>query len=168
MKDFVRYDDAYIERIIAEYSDMVYKLAYAQMRNKSDADDIYQEVFLRFIRRKPVLETSEHERAWFIRVTVNCCKNLWNTAFRRHTQPLEEIPVPFVCESGNQLIALLEQLPKLYRPVVHLFYYEDMTVAEISEVLHRQEGTVRVQLNRARHMLKDIMEGEEANAGSGI
>lgn len=71
-----------IDKIVADYSDLVYQLAYAQMRNKNDADDIYQEVFLRYIRKKPVLKNEEHEKAWFIRVTINCCRNLWSTAFR--------------------------------------------------------------------------------------
>ena len=73
------------DRIVDTYSDMVYKLAYAQVRNKNDADDIYQEVFLRYVRKKPAFESTENEKAWFIRVTVNCCKNFWNTPFRKHT-----------------------------------------------------------------------------------
>ena len=168
MNSSAQYDDTYVEKLISDYSDLVYKLAYAQMKNKSDADDIYQEVFLRLVRRRPAFTNAAHERAWLIRVTVNCCKNLQRTAFRRHTQPLEDLAVPFRSTSESELTPLLNRLPHIYRTVVHLFYYEDMTVAEISAVLRRKEGTVRVQLNRARGMLRDIMEGEEANAQSGV
>ena len=162
--------EADIDKVIAEHSDLVYRLAYAQMRNRSDADDIYQEVFLRYIRKRPVFESAEHEKAWFVRVTVNCCRNLWNTAFRRHTQPLEYAQTDLSVEesAAGELREMLDRLPKAYRAVIHLFYYEDMSTAQISALLGRKESTVRVQLTRARRMLKDLMEGEEAYAEQGV
>ena len=152
------------DRIVDTYSDMVYKLAYAQVRNKNDADDIYQEVFLRYVRKKPAFESTENEKAWFIRVTVNCCKNFWNTPFRKHTQSLED-NIVFQSEEESYLKPLVEQLPEAYRAVVHLFYYEDMAVSEISKVLGRKEATVRVQLMRSRKLLRDILEGDESFVG---
>ena len=152
------------DRIVDTYSDMVYKLAYAQVRNKNDADDIYQEVFLRYVRKKPAFESAENEKAWFIRVTVNCCKNFWNTPFRKHTQSLEN-NIVFQSEEESYLKPLVEQLPEADRAVVHLFYYEDMAVSEISKVLGRKEATVRVQLMRSRKLLRDILEGDESFVG---
>lgn len=152
------------DRIVDTYSDMVYKLAYAQVRNKNDADDIYQEVFLRYVRKKPAFESAENEKAWFIRVTVNCCKNFWNTPFRKHTQSLED-NIVFQSEKESYLKPLVDQLPEAYRAVVHLFYYEDMAVSEISKVLGRKEATVRVQLMRSRKLLRDILEGDESFVG---
>lgn len=152
------------DRIVDTYSDMVYKLAYAQVRNKNDADDIYQEVFLRYVRKKPAFESAENEKAWFIRVTVNCCKNFWNTPFRKRTQSLED-NIVFQSEEESYLKPLVEQLPEVYRAVVHLFYYEDMAVSEISKVLGRKEATVRVQLMRSRKLLRDILEGDESFVG---
>lgn len=159
-----------INKIITDYSDLVYRLAYAQMRNKNDADDIYQEVFLRYIRKKPVFESQEHKKAWFIRVTVNCCKNWRSTAFRRHTGPLEDEQAVYWDHTAGsgELWELLDHLPKAYRTVVHLFYYEDMTTAQIGALLGRKEATVRVQLTRARRMLKDMMEGDDGYAEQGI
>ena len=152
------------DRIVDTYSDMVYKLAYAQVRNKNDADDIYQEVFLRYVRKKPAFESTENEKAWFIRVTVNCCKNFWNTPFRKRTQSLED-NIVFQSEEESYLKPLVEQLPEAYRAVVHLFYYEDMAVSEISKVLGRKEATVRVQRMRSRKLLRDILEGDESFVG---
>ena len=152
------------DRIVDTYSDMVYKLAYAQVRNKNDADDIYQEVFLRYVRKKPAFESTENEKAWFIRVTVNCGKNFWNTPFRKRTQSLED-NIVFQSEEESYLKPLVEQLPEAYRAVVHLFYYEDMAVSEISKVLGRKEATVRVQLMRSRKLLRDILEGDESFVG---
>lgn len=154
-------NDDYIEYIIDTYSDLVYKLAYAQTRNKNDADDIYQEVFLRLVRKKPVFHDTEHEKAWLIRVTVNCCNSFWRSASRWHPQEIEALEVEPMPEADD-LRYLLDQLPQKYRAVIHLFYYEDMPTAQISAVLGIKEPTVRVQLNRARQMLKDIItEGEE-------
>ena len=66
---------AAVESVVNKYADMVYRLAFAQVRSKSDADDIFQEVFLRYVRSKPVFENEEHRKAWLIRVTVNCSNN---------------------------------------------------------------------------------------------
>lgn len=82
------------EAIIRQHADMVYRLAYAQTRSKSDADDIFQEVFLRYIQRKPDFVSEEHCKAWFLRVTVNCAKKHWESWWFRHTAPLEE-SIPF-------------------------------------------------------------------------
>ena len=149
------------DRIVDTYSDMVYKPAYAQVKNKNDADDIYQEVFFRYIRKKPVFITAENEKAWFIRVTINCCKNFWSSPFRQHTQALED-NIVFQSEEESVLKPLVKKLPKTYRAVVHLFYYEDMSIAEIGKLLNRKEATVRVQLMRSRKLLRDILEGDKS------
>ncbi|MBQ2448575.1 MAG: hypothetical protein II270_00910 [Peptococcaceae bacterium] len=87
--------------MIVSYGNMVYRLAYARMQNRHDADDIFQEVFLRYIRRAPVFESYEHGKAWFLRTTINCCKNMWMSAWRRKTTALtdaEEQPVLYDTE----------------------------------------------------------------------
>ena len=68
--------NAAIENILKKYADTVYRIAFVRVKNRSDAEDITQEVFVRFIKRDPVFETEEHEKAWFIRVAVNCSKSL--------------------------------------------------------------------------------------------
>ena len=89
LKNSLREED-YIEGIIDKYFNMVYKLAFSQTKNKTDADDVFQEVFLRYIKSNCKFENSEHEKAWFIRVTINCCRKLWSSAWFRHTVPLDE------------------------------------------------------------------------------
>ena len=74
-----------LKKNIAKYSGMVYKLAYSLVKDRYDADDIYQEVFMKYIRKSPCFHSKEHEKAWFIRVTVNCCKNFWKSAWRSKT-----------------------------------------------------------------------------------
>lgn len=159
----LRTDDC-VEKIIEKYSNMIYKLAYAQTRDKNDADDVFQEVFLRYIRKQPRFENQEHEKAWFIRVTINCCKNIWNSPFKKHTKPLDKSINNIAIEDSydeHLLEEHLDKLPKKYRIVIHLFYYEDMSIKSIGEAINKKESTVRMQLTRARRLLKDFMEGDE-------
>ena len=95
-----------------------------------------------------------------IRVTLNCSKKLWNSAWIRKTEPLND-SIPFETREDIELYYELQQLPSKYREVLHLFYYEDMSVEEIGMILNRKNSTVRTQLTRARAKLKDIMKEED-------
>ena len=122
-------EESDFDKLLKRNAEMVYKLAFARCGNEADADDIFQQVFLRYLTRKPNFASDEHEKAWFIRATINRSKSLWDSAFRRHTQPLEEAPLadptnPFEAhESRADLAAALAQLPADYRTLIHLFYY---------------------------------------------
>lgn len=148
-----------IVQIITRNSYTVYRLAFAQMKNKNDADDVYQEVFYRFIRSSPVFESPEHEKAWFIRVTLNCSKtslkSFWKTKVCELDDSFEAEPV----EEENLSFAL-KRLPKKYSAVLHLFYYEDMSIRDIAKTLQISEGSVGMLLTRARRRLKEILEKE--------
>lgn len=149
--------------IISKYSDTVYRMAYSMVKNKYDADDIHQEVFVRYINKRPEFESTEHENAWFLRVTVNLCKNLWKTAWKRKVVSMEELPEGTGMPEGteipeeNPVIEAVRKLPQKYRAVIHLFYYEEMSVEEISKVLHVKPSTVRTHLTRARAKLKGLL-----------
>ena len=151
-------------QMIEKYSDTVYRMAYSMLKNRYDADDIHQEVFIRYIRKKPNFENTEHEKSWFLRVTVNLCKNLWKTAWRQKVTGLGEI----VSESAelpqeqepesDEMIEIVKKLPQKYRIVIHLFYYEELSIEEISQILRMKPSTVRTQLTRARAKLKVLLE----------
>ena len=159
-------EESDFDKLLKRNAEMVYKLAFARCGNEADADDIFQQVFLRYLTRKPNFASDEHEKAWFIRATINRSKSLWDSAFRRHTQPLEEAPLadptnPFEAhESRADLAAALAQLPADYRTLINLFYYEDLSTSQIAQLLKRREGTVRQQLTRARRQLQEIMKGD--------
>ena len=151
----LRTDDC-AENVIKFYADMVYRLAFARTGTKCDADEVFQEVFIRYIKKQPVFENEEHRKAWFIRVTINCSNKLWNSAWNRKIEPLPDT-IPFETKDDIELKNELQQLPKKYREVIHLFYYEDMSLDEISQALNRKNSTVRTQLTRARAMLKNVL-----------
>lgn len=145
------------EEVIRRNSDMVYRLAFSQMKNKDDADDVYQEVFCRYIKKKQKFESEEHEKAWFIRVTLNCSKTVLKSFWKTKISELDENMELINIEKKDLSDALLK-LPKRYNAVIHLFYYEDLSVEEISEILKTSKANVRMLLTRSRRALKEILE----------
>lgn len=149
-----------LETVIRHYSQMVYRLAFARTANKFDADEVYQEVFLRYVRKEPRFKDEEHRKAWLIKVTLNCSKNISSSYWNEHTQVLDE-NMFFETKQENELYYELLKLSPKYRLVVHLFYYEDMSVDEIAKVIGKNSSTVRSQLSRARDMLRRFMKEED-------
>ena len=147
------------EEIVARQGPRVYRLAFAQLRSKADAEDVFQEVFLRYVEKLPEFESPEHEKAWFLRVTLNCCRSLWRSAWHKRSVPLDE-NLPFETRDQWGLHQELLRLPKKYRAVLHLFYWEDMSTAEIAKVTGSTPAAVRKQLERARGMMEELIEKE--------
>ena len=144
------------EAVIRRYSDMVYRLAFARTGNRSDAEDLYQEVFVRYPTRAPAFTSEDHGKAWLLRVAVNCANRFHTAPWRKRTEPLSEalsVPAP----EGEDLWEELRRLPERDRTVLHLYYYEDMTTEEIAQMLGRNPATVRSQLLRARAKLKKLL-----------
>ena len=148
--------------VISKYSDMVYRMAYSLLKNKYDAEDVHQDVFVRYLKKKPEFENAQHEKAWFLRVTVNLCKNFWKTAWRQKVVSLGEENLDRQFEMGpeeteDEIIYTVKKLPQKYRVVIHLFYYEELSTDEIAKVLGMKPSAVRTQLTRARAKLKELL-----------
>lgn len=148
------------QEIFEKYSNMVYRLAYFYTNSKYDADDIYQDVFLKYLQNKKQFENEEHKKAWLIRVTINCCKKLWLSSWKRKIIPLDD-EIKFEMEENIGLYNEIKKLPKKYRVVIHLFYYEQYSVKDISKILKQKESTIRTWLTRARKMLKNYIKEED-------
>ena len=144
-----------------KHSDMVYRLAVARVRNKYDADDILQEVFLRFIKCKDKVESEEHLKALLIRITINCSKSLLTSSWFKRTEPLCD-SLSVTDEFSDTLDAVL-RLPQKYRTVIHMHYYMGYSVDEIAVILKSKPSTVKSWLHRARQKLKIGLEGEGVN-----
>jgi RNA polymerase sigma-70 factor (ECF subfamily) len=156
-----------IQSVIERHSLMVYRLAYVRTGTRHDADDIYQEVFLRYITASPAFTCPEHEKAWFIRVTVNVSRNFLKSAWRKRTVTLTEeagYMEDMFPGSASGLKEALSALPEKSRMVIHLHYYENMTAEEIAAALHLTAPAVRMILSRARKKLKKTLRKEEAFA----
>jgi len=154
----------WVDEVVDKYADMVYRIAFTQMKNKADADDIFQEVFLKLCKSEVVFETDEHIKAWLITVTINSCRKFYSSVWNKRIEPLME---DFAYEEEYQdfeVVPAVQSLPQKYREVIHLFYFEDMKVAQIAEALKSTVGTVKSQLSRARSLLRDRLKGEDCNA----
>ena len=146
-------------QLVRAYGDMVYRLAYAQTRSRHDADDVFQEVFLRVVQRRPSFDSEAHEKAWLIRVTLNCLKSHWRAAWRRHDVPLDDrIPCP--APEERALDDALRRLSPKARAAVHLFYFEGYTAEEFARMGGEKPSAVRTRLTRARAQLRDLLKGE--------
>ena len=142
-----------IEDIVTQYSDMVYRLALARTKNEADAQDVFQDVFVRYMKAKDKITSDEHLKAWLIRATINCSNTLFSSAWHRKTVALDDTLSTSLGEKSDLYYAVLS-LPKKYRTVVHLFYFEDLSIAQISELINTKQSTIKSQLSRARLMLK--------------
>ena len=137
----------------------VYRLACAVTGSRSDADDVFQEVFLRYHRAAPDFASPTHEKAWLLRVTVNRCKSLLSSPWRRHSVPLEDV---YACPGPEEsaVAEALAALPPKDRTLLHLYYYEGYRTEEMARLLGRKSATIRSQLTRARQKLARLLKEE--------
>ncbi|WMJ22278.1 sigma-70 family RNA polymerase sigma factor [Paludicola sp. MB14-C6] len=145
------------QHMVNQYKDTVYKIAFTYSKNKADADDLFQEVFLQYLKSKPAFENKEHEKAWFIRVTINKSKNLLSSAWFKKSQPLDDVFV-FEAKEDSELFYAVLALPEKYRIAIHLYYYEDYSIKEIAKLTGTKETTIQTRLQRARSLLKVKLE----------
>lgn len=144
-------------RLMTAYGNSVLRLAYSYLHNMSDAEDVLQDTLIQFIRTQPQFETAAHEKAWLLRVAINISKNKINYNTLRKTDELSETLAAGEAEDLSFVWDAVKQLPEKYREVVHLFYHEGYSTAQIASLLAKKEATVRSLLQRGRTKLKDVL-----------
>ena len=145
-----------IEELIEEFSDMVMQIAYQNSFNKSDAEDITQEVFIKLIKNLEKLESKEHIKAWLIRTTINLSKDYNKSFWRKNTGLINE-EIEYFDSDTQYVLQELFKLKPAYRNIVYLYYYQQYKINEISSLLNMNANTVSSNLSRARKELKDIL-----------
>ena len=153
-------------RAIQRYADTVRRICMVHLKNEADTEDIFQTVFLKYVLSSVSFESDEHEKAWFIRVTINACKDLLKSFFRSRTVPLGELleqPAAIPPDNREVLEAVLS-LPQRYRDVVYLHYFEDYTAPEISRILGKNVNTIYTLLTRSKRLLREKL-GEDGDEG---
>lgn len=143
------------------YGDTVYRLALCRLQNAADAEDVYQDVFLRLLEQRSGPWDGERLKAWLIRTALNRCADLGRLRRRRGTLPLEEVPDLSgpVDETAAELWDAVARLPEKLRTAVHLFYGEGYESGEIGALLGVPAATVRSRLRRARAELRTVLGG---------
>jgi len=150
-----------VNNAIEKYSDMVLRLCMVNLKNSADAEDIFQNVFLKYALSTTCFSSEEHEKAWLIRVTVNACKDLLKSFFHSRTISMEELTeyAPELTPERYAVMEALWSLPKQYRDVIYLHFYEGYTAPEIAGILNRNPNTVYTHLNRGKELLKETLGG---------
>lgn len=148
------------QALAEQYRDRLFAAAFQVCGNAADAEDAAQEALLRYHLSDKEFENQEHIRAWLLRVAVNWAKNISRSFWRRNTVPLEEYmeTLEFDCQESRDIFREVMALPEKYRLVIHLYYYEDYSVQEISRILGIRVSNVKVRLSRGRQMLKATLQ----------
>ena len=150
----------YISDLLDKYGDMVLRIAYTYLKNRADAEDIVQDVFLRIIDKKPSFNDENHEKSWLIRVTINMCKNKVNMFWNKNKCSIDDVQEFAVNDKYNTDTSVFQAVIALgekYRVVVYRYYYEGYSTPEIAKVIGKSETTIRSLLHRARNKLKDML-----------
>lgn len=150
-----------VNRALEQYADTVRRLCMIHLKSYHDSEDIFQTVFLKYVLSSVKFENEEHEKAWFIRVTINACKDFFKDFFRSHTVPLEELlhQQEELTPDNSEVLDAVLSLPAKYRDVVYLYYYEGYTAVEIAHILRKNENTVYTLLTRSKRLLREKLGG---------
>ena len=152
-----------VNHAVEEYADMVRRVCFCHLKNQADTEDVFQNVFLKYMLSDIPFSDREHEKAWLLRVTINSCKDLLKSFFRRNTVPLEMIKEmqAEVPEDHREVLEAVLSLSDKYKDVVYLHYYEGYSAAEIGRMLKISETAVTTRLKRGRDTLRHILDDEE-------
>ncbi len=141
------------------YSDLIFKISIVYLRNREDAEDVMQNVFMKLFYNAPIFTGQAAEKAWVIRVTVNCCKNELRSFWRRNVDISDAFEViEDITDDDREVLDELAEMPPKYRAVIYLHYIEGYNVGEISQILKLSESCVKMRLSRGREMLKKSLE----------
>ena len=152
-----------MDEVIDRYQNMVYGLALARTGSRTDADDVFQEVFLAYFQSGKTFRDEEHRKAWLLRTTVNQARRVTSSSWRQRTVPLserEDASVQFQAPEENRVWEALQALAEDYRLPIYLFYFQELSTKEIAKVLAIRPGAVRMRLTRGREQLRETLKGE--------
>ncbi|MCI8902446.1 MAG: RNA polymerase sigma factor [Lachnospiraceae bacterium] len=151
-----------LHELAAMYQDNLFAVAFNICQNTQDAEDVIQDTFVQYYTTKKEFDSEEHIRAWLIRVAVNKAKNVTRTFWRRNKVSIEDFTemLAFETPESETLFETVMQLPKKYRIVIHLYYYEDYSVGEIAKILKLSESNVKTRLMRGRAKLREVLKEE--------
>lgn len=158
--EFSDVDNDRIAAAIHRYSDMVYRICFIYLGNRPEADDVFQEVFLKLFQKKTSFASEDHEKAWLIRVTINQCKDVLKGYWWKRIDLMENIELPEHNSDERDVLMLVLSLPQKYKDIIYLYYYQEYTVPQIGQLLKRSDNTIYSQLHRARELMRQKLEGK--------
>lgn len=154
-------DSDYFEKIVTTYSNMLLRISYQNLQVKSEAEDVVQDTFLQYLKKGKTFESEEHLKAWLIRTTINDCKNKNKLACFRREVPINDLDFAFTKEEKKVMDELF-RLDVKYKNVLYLYYYEEFSIKEISNILNKSISTIGCWLQRGRKKLKIELERKDS------
>jgi RNA polymerase sigma factor (sigma-70 family) len=154
-----RYGDNFSEKYNL-YGDMLFRVCMVYLGNKEDVEEAMQEAFIKLIYNCPKFNNKEHEKAWFIKITINICKDMLRSLWHKRVVKMNKIEIYYDSPSDIYIMEEILKLPTKYKGVIHLYYFEGYSITEISEILKITESAVKMRLKRGRDILKIELEGE--------
>ena len=155
-------DAADAAQFVRQYSNMILRICFTYSLGRADAQDICQNVFLKLLQSDRRFNSEGETRAFIIRVTINECKDVLKSGWRRRSVPLDELierETSFLPEENTGLLSAVQRLPVKYREAVYLYYYEGYNAEEIAAMVGAKPAAVRQRLARAREKLRKELEG---------
>lgn len=131
------------------------------LHNQADVEDVFQEVFLKLLQNNVTFESEEHKKAWLCRITINKCKDICKSFFRRNVCSIEDMELPFEDPAESEVMTAVLSLPAKYKDVIYLFYYEEYTVQQMAKIMGQKENTIYSNLHRARELLRKKLGGSD-------
>lgn len=145
------------------YGEMLYRIAFVYLGNPQDTEDVLQDVFFTFLNNSPKFKDDEHQKAWLIRTTQNKAVNLLKSASRKNVN-IDDLQIHIKDTNNDLHIDILKKVLSLspkYKSVIVLYYYNDYSVNEISQILKISKSAVKMRLKRSRELLKIELEDYE-------
>ena len=146
-----------LQDLVEKYKQSLYAVSFGIIKNKEDAEDVVQDTFYQYYVSKKEFDNEEHIKAWLLRVAINKSKNTVTSFWKKKKVSIDDYieTLSFDAPESKELFKTVLMLPDKYKIVIHLFYYEDYSVKEISRILGISESNVKVRLNRGRSILKE-------------
>lgn len=152
-----RYKNEQFEAVYEKYSDMLYRIALSHLLSKEDAEDVVHDIFIKYMNNTFHFFSEEHEKAWFIRVTINECHDHLRRRKVRSHAPLDEALAVFEEAGTGEVTREVLMLDSIYKTPILLHYYEGYSIEEIARTLRISVSAVKMRLSRAREMLKSVI-----------
>ncbi len=154
-------DEAETVRAVEQYSDLIRRVCLCHLKSREDTEDVSQAVFLKYLLSDRTFESAEHEKAWFLRVTMNACKDHLKRRLRHAHLPLDVLrEEPALEDRDREVLSAVLSLPEKYKDPIYLHYFEGYSAAEIGAIVGSRENTVYSLLSRGRAMLRDKLGGD--------
>ena len=151
-----------VNRVMEAYADMVRRICFVHLKNRHDTEDVFQNVYMKYLLYESTFESAEHEKAWFVRVTINACTDWLRALSRRKWVSLDVLAEESVVldNPSKEVLEAVLKLPEKYRDVIYLFYYEGYSAVQIAKILGKKENTIYTWLSRAKDILREKLGGE--------